>query len=62
MDRITQDEVDALWLACRVQINVGDVPRNLKRRAQLRIQRLASAGIISHQIGKYPTLNTEQPQ
>lgn len=58
MDRITQDDLDALWLACRVTINVGDVPRNLRGRAQLRLQRLVEAGVATQQFGGAPVLAT----
>lgn len=55
---LTQDDIDALWLACRVSIDIGDNPRNLRGRAQLRLQRLVSAGIVDHPFasGKPPRL------
>lgn len=53
---ITQEDIDALWLACRIDINLGDVPRDLRGRAQLRLQRLVSAGLVSHSLGEYPKL------
>lgn len=56
MAEITQDEIDALWLACRVEVSIGDVPRNLQHRAQLRIQRLADMGVIEHRVGGCPHL------
>lgn len=58
---ITQTEIDALWLAARVDIPIGDVPRDLKGRAQLRLQRLGSAGVIDIAIGKYPKIAKQKP-
>ena len=58
IDRITQTDVDALWLACRVDIGaISDEPNRLRGEAQLRLQRLMSAGIVSHDIGTRPIIN-----
>jgi hypothetical protein len=57
---LTQTDIDALWLACRLSVDIGDVPRNLRGRAQLRLQRLVSAGIVSQPFGKPPILK-EKP-
>lgn len=57
---VTQDDIDALWLACRVDIDIGDNPRNLRQRAQLRLQRLVSAGIVEHEIGARPLVSRKE--
>lgn len=55
-NKITQDDLDALWLAARVSIPIGDIPRELRGRAQLRVQRLISAGYATQPWGKGPQL------
>lgn len=55
--RITQDDIDALWLAARVVIEIGDAGgHGLRRRAQLRIQHLMSAGVIECGPGVPPAI------
>lgn len=51
---LTQDDIDALWLACRVVFPADR--RRLHASAQLRLQRLCSAGVIEHAPGVEPTL------
>lgn len=53
-----QVDIDALWLACRLDVSAlsRDVPVTLRADAQLRIQRLAEEGVIQHKIGQRPTL------
>lgn len=61
---LTQDDIDALWLACRITVDIGDSPRNLRGRAQLRLQRLVSAGVVKHDFasGKPPVLINRLPE
>lgn len=54
---LTQDDVDALWLACRVDLSaLPGMQNNLQAKAQLRLQRLVSAGVVKHDIGNEPML------
>lgn len=54
---VTQDDVDALWLASRIDLSaIAGVSNTLRKRAQMRLQRLASAGIIRHEPGQDPVL------
>lgn len=43
---VSQTEVDALWLASRLTVNLPNVPENLQQRAAERIQQLHELGII----------------
>lgn len=48
---ITQDDVDALWLSCRVSITLVGAPRGLRGRSQLRMQRLLEEGQVEYRDG-----------
>lgn len=50
--KYTQDDLDALWLASRIDISgIEPGSGNLRAVAQLRLQRLKDMGIINHGIG-----------
>ena len=54
---LTQDDVDALWLACRIDLSaLPGMHKSLQAKAQLRLQRLVSAGVVKHEIGSDPVL------
>jgi hypothetical protein len=56
-DELTQIDIDALWLACQVEIHAEDIwPRSSRADAQVRLQRLVSAGIVEHTPGARPML------
>lgn len=58
-EALTQIDIDALWLACNVEISAV-WPREKRMEAQLRVQRLNSAGVIEHGPGQPPQLK-DQP-
>ena len=54
---LTQDDVDALWLACRIDLSaLPSMHKSLQAKAQLRLQRLVSAGVVKHELGSDPVL------
>jgi len=54
-----QVDVDALWLAARVEVCIAGEPWDLRKMAQLRLTRLMASGVIEYRDGR-PVL-TENP-
>lgn len=44
---LTQTDIDALWLASRVDVNLPGVPVLLSESAEMRLRSLCKAGIIN---------------